>query len=110
MNLYTIISVVHKMEKPDGSKLLDTFTELLAYMGDMNALDGYSIKHRQRPLSPEGIRIVIKAILDYLEHNITLTYIPDDIAARILKLKSLTIDAKYSSQYAELIEYIRDYE
>ena len=98
------------MENPDHAKLLDTFTELLAYMGDANALDGYSIKHRQRPLSPEGIRIVVKAILDYLEHDITLTYIPDDIAARILKLKSLTIDAKYSNQYAELIEYIRDYE
>jgi len=98
------------MTQPDGSKLLDTFTELLAYMGDMNALDGYSIKHRQRPLSPEGIRIVIKAILDYLEHDITLTYIPDDIAARIIKLKTLTIDVNYSNQYAELIEYIRDYE
>ena len=98
------------MTQPDHAKLLDTFTELLAYMGDMNALDGYSIKHRQRPLSPEGIRIVIKAILDYLEHDITLTYIPDDIAARIIALKSLTIDAKYSNQYAELIEYIRDYE
>ena len=98
------------MEGVDKSKLLDTFTELLAYMGDMNALDGYSIKHRQRPLSPEGIRIVVKAILDYLEHDITLTYIPDDIAARILKLKELTIDIKYSNQFAELIEYIRDYQ
>jgi len=110
MNLYAINSVVYKMEGVDKSKLLDTFTELLAYMGDMNALDGYSIQHRQRPLSPEGIRIVVKATLDYLEHNITLTYIPDDIAARIIKLKELTVDIKYSNQFAELIEYIRDYE
>ena len=94
----------------DGSKLLDTFTQLLAYMGDPNALDGYSIKPRHRPLTPDGIRIVVKAILDYLEHDITLTYIPEDIVERILLLKSLTIDARYSSQYTELIEYIRDYE
>ena len=110
MNQCAINSVVYTMEGVDKSKLLDTFTELLAYIGDMNALDGYSIKHRQRPLSPEGIRIVVKAILDYLEHDITLTYIPDDIAARILKLKELTIDIKYSNQFAELIEYIRDYQ
>jgi len=97
-------------ELVDGSKLLDTFTELLAYMGDTNALDGYSIKPRSRLIKPEGIRIVVKAILDYLEHDITLTYIPDDIVARILKLKELSADNKYSNQYAELIEYIRDYE
>jgi len=98
------------MEKMiDGSKLLDTFTQLLAYMGDMNALDGYTIKHRQRPLSPEMIRTIVKAILDYLEHDIQMSYVPDDIVARVIKLKELSAD-KYSSQYAELIEYIRDYE
>lgn len=98
------------MESVDGSKLLDAFTQLLAYMGDTNSLDGYVIKRRSRRLTPEMIRTIVKAILDYLEHDIVMSYVPDDIVERVLKLKELTVDSKYSNQYAELIEYIRDYE
>jgi hypothetical protein len=94
----------------DGSKLLDTFTQLLAYMGDPNALDGYAMKPRKRRLTPEMICTIVKAILDYLEHDIPMSYVPDDIVTRVLTLKELSADNKYSSQYAELIEYIRDYE
>ena len=94
----------------DGSKLLDTFTQLLAYMGDANALDGYAMKPRKRRLTPEMICTIVKAILDYLEHDIPMSYVPEDIVARVLTLKELSVDNKYSSQYSELIEYIRDYE
>lgn len=94
----------------DGSKLLDTFTQLLAYMGDTEAIDGYAIKPRSRRLTQEMIRSIVKAILDYMEHDIAMSYVPDDIVERVLRLKELSADNRYSSQYAELIEYIRDYE
>ena len=99
-----------EIELIDDSKLLDTFTQLLAYMGDVNALDGYTMKPRSQQLTQEMIRTIVKVILDYLEHDIAMSFVPDDIVSRVLKLKELTVDNRYSSQYAELIEYIREYE
>jgi hypothetical protein len=97
----------------DPSKLLDTFTQLLAYMGDEGAQDGYvnvNINIRDTPISPNQRTRMVKKMVDFIVNDARLSGIPEDIKVKVVALKDLANNPEYSSQKDELLEYMREYD
>jgi hypothetical protein len=94
----------------NSSKLLDTFTQLLAYMGDEGAQDGYNnINIRDESISPAQRTRMVKKMIDFIANDTRLSGIPEDIKAKVIALKDLVNDPIYSEQKEELLDYMREY-
>jgi len=107
------------MEDPNA--LLDKFTQILAYVGDEGAKDGYylrrnaagnsvySINIRQEPVPEEKIPMLIKKIKNLLKSNKPVTEFPQDIVVKIGELKALFDATADESTKRELIDYISEF-
>lgn len=102
-----------------STDLLDSFTQILAYLGDENAKDGYflrrnnagnptySINIRKQPLV--DLQSLIIQIKTFLENGTPLEHTPNDVSHKVDKLKEI-FDKSEDSSKAELLQYISDYE
>jgi hypothetical protein len=94
----------------NSSRLLDTFTQLLAYMGDEGAQDGYNnINIRDESISPAERNRMVKKMVNVIEGNARLSGMPKDITAKVNALKELADNPIYSGQRQELLDYMREY-
>lgn len=83
--------------------LLDEMTQILAYIGDRDAQDGYpDATFRDEPLSVNQIERLIATI-------IALLNMPDDVKFKVTNLKNM-FDAATDDEKTELLNYLRDYE
>jgi hypothetical protein len=95
----------------NSSRLLDTFTQLLAYMGDEGAQDGYNnINIRDEPISPAERNRMVKKMVNVIVKNIRPSGMPEDIKAKVDALKELADNPIYSDQRQELLDYMRQFE
>jgi hypothetical protein len=95
----------------NSSILLDTFTQLLAYMGDEGAQDGYNnINIRDEPITPAERSRMVKKMVNVIVKNIRPSGMPEDIKAKVDALKELADNPIYSDQRQELLDYMRQFE
>jgi len=105
----------------DPNALLDKFTQLLAYVGDEGAKDGYFLHHnveeksvysvpiRDETLSEETLIALVKKIKKFIKNNKPINGVPPDIMIKITELKDLYDGTKATSSKKELIQYMSDY-
>lgn len=107
------------MAAPD---LLDEMTQLLAYVGDEGAQDGYrmgvnnvgntrySVAIRNEPLLASEMNTLIAVIIKFLNdvEDTEYQYMPDDIKTKVNDLKT-KFDAATPDKKSELIDYILEY-
>jgi hypothetical protein len=103
------------MEDPNA--LLDKFTQLLAYVGDEGAKDGYflrmnnsgksvySINIRPEPVTDEDITELVRKIKGLLTKNKPVKEFPQDVVAKANELQALYNSSNEGAKQ-ELIEYI----
>ena len=106
----------------DTNVLLDKFTQILAYVGDEGAKDGYflntnnagnpvySIPIRSESLSGEELENLVRQIKKLLENNKPLVNIQDDIAKKAQSLKAAFDKVANKNIKNELIDYIGEFE
>lgn len=104
------------------SDLLDAFTQLLAYVGDEGAKDGYflrrdpsgnpvySIPIRAKSLADEKIADLVNQLPTFLTQDTTLAGFPDDIVKKATNLKELYNSTASVSTKQELIDYMNEFE
>ena len=104
----------------DPNELLDKFTQLLAYIGDEGAKDGYflrrnnsgdavySINIRDEPIPEDLVKGLVKKIKSLLKTNKPVSGFPQDVVSKTTELKQL-YDSVNSSMKQELIDYINDF-
>jgi hypothetical protein len=104
----------------DSTDLLDRFTQILAYIGDDGAKDGYflrennagnpvySINIRPEPMPEESVARLVKKIKILLKTNIPVTGFPADVVAKTNELKDL-YDSSSTAAKKELLEYISEF-
>lgn len=107
------------MEGPNT--LLDKFTQILAYIGDEGAKDGYflrsnnagnpiySINIRAEPLSEESLIKLVKRIKSLLKNNKVVTDFSPDVVRKANELKTLYDSTADNSLKEELIEYMSNF-
>ena len=105
----------------DPNALLDKFTQILAYVGDDEAKDGYylrtnnsgnpiySIDIRSEPIPEKSIKKLVKQIKMLLKKNKPVIGFDEDIIDKINELKTLYDATRNQSIKDELIEYISDF-
>jgi transposase len=106
----------------DPNALLDKFTQILAYVGDDGAKDGYylrtnnsgnpiySIDIRSEELTPKEIDELVKQIKSLLKKNKPVKEFEQDIIDKTNELKASYEDTRNQSAKKELIDYINDFE
>lgn len=97
------------MAAPD---LLDRMTQLLAYVGDEGAQDGYpGATFRDEPLTPYKMNTLIAVIIKFLNDVEDTEYknMPDDIKFEVTSLKNM-FDEATNDEKTELLNYLRDYQ
>jgi len=104
----------------DSTELLDRFTQILAYVGDDGAKDGYflrennagnpvySIDIRPEPMPEESVAHLVKKIKILLKTNTPVTGFPADVVAKTNELKDV-FDSSSTAAKKELLEYISDF-
>ena len=104
----------------DSTELLDRFTQILAYVGDDGAKDGYflrennagnpvySINIRPEPMPEESVARLVKKIKVLLKANTPVTGFPADVVAKTNELKDL-YDSSSTAAKKELLEYISEF-
>ena len=104
----------------DSTELLDRFTQILAYVGDDGAKDGYflrennagnpvySINIRPEPMPEESVARLVKKIKSLLKTNTPVTGFPADVVAKTNELKHV-YDSSSSAAKKELLEYISEF-
>ena len=104
------------MEDPNA--LLDKFTQILAYVGDEGAKDGYflrsnnsgnpvySINIRPEPLAGGEITGLVRKIKALLTKNKPLEGVPQDVVTKAEQLKALYNSRSNAGAKQELIEYL----
>lgn len=107
------------MEDPNA--LLDKFTQLLAYVGDEGAKDGYflrsnntgnpvySINIRAEPLPEESLTKLVKKIKSLLKTNKPVAGFPADVIGKAGDLKALYDSTANASTKKELIDYMSEF-
>lgn len=96
----------------NSNKLLDTFTQLLAYMGDEGAQDGYinsNISIRDEPISSSECNRIVNNMRNYIAGDAELYNVPEDIMLKVVALKELANNPMYLDQKNELLEYMAEY-
>lgn len=104
----------------DSTELLDRFTQILAYVGDDGAKDGYflrennagnpvySIDIRPEPIPEESVARLVKKIKSLLKTNTPVTGFPADVVAKTNELKDV-YDSSSTAAKKELVEYISEF-
>lgn len=104
----------------DTTELLDRFTQILAYVGDDGAKDGYflrennagnpvySINIRPEPIPEEGVARLVKKIKSLLKTNTPVTGFPTDVVAKTNELKDV-YDSSANAAKKELLDYISEF-
>jgi hypothetical protein len=104
----------------DSTELLDRFTQILAYVGDDGAKDGYflrennagnpvySITIRPEPMPEESVARLVKKIKVLLKTNTPVTGFPADVVAKTNELKDV-YDSSSTAAKKELLEYISEF-
>ena len=104
----------------DTTELLDRFTQILAYVGDDGAKDGYflrennagnpvySITIRPEPIPEEGVARLVKKIKSLLKTNTPVTGFPADVVAKTNELKDV-YDSSSNVAKKELLQYISEF-
>lgn len=104
----------------DSTELLDRFTQILAYVGDDGAKDGYflrennagnpvySINIRPEPMPEESVARLVKKIKSLLKTNTPVTGFPADVVAKTNELKDV-FDSSSNAAKKELLEYISEF-
>ena len=112
----------YKIRMGDPNALLDTFTQILAYIGNDGAKDGYfshrtntgtpvySIAIRSSPLPEDSVQDLVDQIKGHLETGTVLHDIPEDVVNKINELKVLYDSTEDAEAKEELIQYINDFE
>ena len=105
----------------DPNALLDKFTQILAYVGDDEAKDGYylrtnnsgnpiySIDIRSEPIPEKSIKKLVKQIKMLLKKNKPVIGFDEDIIDKINELKASYDATRNQSIKDELIDYISDF-
>jgi len=106
----------------DPNALVDKFTQILAYIGDEEAKDGYNLRNkgsdiltysvpiRPQPISEKRIKNLVKQIKLLLMNNKSIKGFDQDIIDKTNELKTLYDATHDQSTKDELIEYISDFE
>jgi len=109
------------MEGEDSSALLDKLTQLLAYVGDEGAKDGYFVKSnnsgnpvysiniRPEPILENDIRVLVKQIKRLLTKNTPVSGFPQDVLDKTVELKASYDATSSASVKDELINYLSEY-
>jgi hypothetical protein len=104
----------------DSTELLDRFTQILAYVGDDGAKDGYflrednagnpvySINIRPEPIPEESVARLVKKIKILLKTNTPVTGFPADVVAKTNELKDV-YDSSSTATKKELLQYISEF-
>jgi len=104
----------------DSTELLDRFTQILAYVGDDGAKDGYflrennagnpvySINIRPEPIPEESVARLVKKIKVLLKTNTPVTGFPADVVAKTNELKDV-FDSSSTAAKKELLQYISEF-
>jgi len=104
----------------DSTELLDRFTQILAYVGDDSAKDGYflrennagnpvySINIRPEPIPEESVARLVKKIKVLLKTNTPVTGFPADVVAKTNELKDV-FDSSSTAAKKELLQYISEF-
>ena len=94
----------------DANELLVEFTNLLAYIGDEGAKNGYSGTIRDPPLTDDQLKSFKHIVYFKLFGNQedTLMKLPDDIKSKVLALKDLVKESSLEKKN-ELRAYIHEY-
>jgi hypothetical protein len=105
----------------DPNALLDKFTQILAYVGDEGAKDGYFLRYnaenpvysiaiRAEPLTQESLADLVDTIKEFVQNDAAVEEVPEDILTKISELKEL-YNSSTTSENAkgELIEYMNEY-
>ena len=99
------------------TELLDKFTNLLAYVGDEGAKDGYflrtnnsgnrvySVPIREEPM--KDLENLVKKIRGFLQKGKLVKDVPADVLEKITELKKV-FDSSHEKE--ELIKYMKDYD
>ena len=94
----------------NSGRLLDTFTQLLAYMGDEGAQDGYNnINIRAERINPEQRTRMVKKMVKFIVDDVRLSGIPEDIKPKVIALKELADNPVYLAQKQGLLDYMGQY-
>jgi hypothetical protein len=103
-----------------STELLDRFTQILAYVGDDGAKDGYflrennagnpvySINIRPEPMPEESVARLVKKIKSLLKTNTPVTGFPADVVAKTNELKDV-YDSSSTAAKKELLQYISEF-
>jgi hypothetical protein len=94
-----------------SNDLLDEFTQVLAYVGDAQAKDGYGpeLAQREEPLSDATIDELIEKTKALLQTGKAIVDLPADILCKINYLKQL-YDNSTINEKQELLDYLNTYE
>ena len=102
----------------DSTELLDKFTQILAYVGDDGAKDGYFLRENNagnavysiniRPEPIEDVSRLVKKIKILLKKNTPVTGFPADVVAKTKELKDL-YDSSANASKKELLDYISEF-
>lgn len=109
------------MEGEDTSALLDKLTQLLAYVGDEGAKDGYFVKSnnsgnpvysiniRPERIPEQNIRRLVKQIKGLLTENTPVSGFPQDVLDKTVEFKESYDATSSASVKDELINYLSEY-